>query len=506
VQAEAAASRKHEREVDAMYESDAPRKPTKDDPYVALFGELWVTEQTPNGHSFRLSPNVFSEVNREMEDAMFLSAVRMLGLRIKDDPRKAFVAGRDCNSVVSTFAEFYDEISAASSCPLVVRDAELNRIRCRYVRKNELGKIIREYFVPTVEDSTRRICDHHVLITAGRHGLHPSTSKELVALAAEKHLHEVLYVSCNVVSMIRDLYILHQQFVIQDAATFDFFPGTKYTMTMLHLHRPRSGSIIRRLLVLPSGAPGAGKTSCGEFIEKSFQTSLSTRLTRCKSHRKNESLVSIPRQLDPFVLPNITVSVFHRDKVFAEAKCDGCSFKQTTAATHARFQECLREFPAPSHAYQIVYIDATNTSPEAQKCYVRTFCEVAPSLSNVALVLPFVFVGPDGSRLPDDRFVEESERRVQQRTSHPTFPTAISDQRNKIRGILSSAGAMQPHANTRPEELVGGDTQVIVQHLLTHAGDDAQLAHLQTDALLTSFAFLICSAQVALQIREQWQT
>ena len=52
-------------------ETHAPVKPTKVDPFTIEWGDAFVTEESPNGVPFRLSPDTFSEVNHLMEAEIF---------------------------------------------------------------------------------------------------------------------------------------------------------------------------------------------------------------------------------------------------------------------------------------------------------------------------------------------------------------------------------------------------------------------------------------------------
>lgn len=295
------------------------------------------------------------------------------------------------NSVVRTFQPYYDHITAVSSCPRVVRDTARNKISCGLSRKDQIATALWDALrggSPNASDDNKKkeegSSPWHVLITAGRHGLHPTTVKALCEAAQSTLLSDLLYVSCNVESMIRDVYLFQQTMSLVNVRTFDFFPQTAYVMTVMHW-RPRSPLAV---LVLPVGPPGSGKSSTAQALASdSFGQMMSKHSTekwkrrmeeirraskrqQCRQRRQGQSRDEaitpaakqdppriaaaaaappppplIPRHVDPTITVSpIRFVAFERDVAFAEERSkSGATLSATKRAVHQRLLDALKQ-------------------------------------------------------------------------------------------------------------------------------------------------------------------
>lgn len=464
------------------------RKPDKGSAYVPLTrdGADAMVEYTPNGHAFWLSADSFCEVNHDMETAIYeaildflrlssgratsvecllsdRSAVPTSGAESRcacdtsasapdvgnaETPlstivaalpyRRVFICGRDVNSVVRTFEEYYDATTVVTTCPCVYADTKRNNMaHCIRCTKDKIANPLRAFATGKEgasdgERPTRCVrssgspVESHCLITAGRHGLHPSTTTALMELGAAARLSDLIYVSCNVESLTRDVHVLKETWYVAHARTFDFFPGTDYVMTVLHLRPLASCDVCGRggdLLVLPVGLPGTGKSTCGQALENFFARPFygeESKAGKVKSKKSPSSLSAsspssvlasppsaqkkaqqedaatspacfVPRSF--LSLPQQTLCFRHveRDQVFHEKKLH-TGLKAAKQQTHAVLLSALgvwaegekderlnRETwtndvttsptPCLSQRRRVLYLDSTNGSQEARALY-----------------------------------------------------------------------------------------------------------------------------------------
>lgn len=288
--------------------------------------------------------------------------------------------GRDINAMVLSFnhAATFATTHALTHCPLVHADAVVNfaahpewDIRLTRCEKEAMGAAIAA--LPT----GLRVA---AALTSGRHGLKESL---IVALRAKESVVQVIYNSCNPVSLKRDMLKFMtgpDGFIVADFHSFDFFPGTRYTASVTRLvRRPRT-------LVLPIGPAGVGKSYLAAHLQR--------------------------------FLPPATFDTFERDAVFAALRTSGASLKVTSTTTHEALEAALRQPGA-----RVQYLDSTNGSPEARAHYRDLF--------QPALTLYVIFRRPEGidaCRALTDRTLR--------RDGHPAFPTAEEAQLEKHRRIL----------------------------------------------------------------------
>lgn len=527
-------------------------KPGKLDRYVPLTKDQCdhVLEYTPNGLPFVLSPDSFCEVNHEMEDAIFQASVEFLQLQgtgggeVAPNQRSCFMTGRDVNCVFRTFCEFYQGgVTAVSTCPRVLADASRNQIPCHRAAKEDVWRYLEGSCAFRHEASAaqpeRR---HHVLITAGRHGLHPLTVKEMVRIARTVGgIDDVLYVSCNVESMVRDMFLFKEAFVVANCRTFDFFPQTNYVMSVVHLRAlPQCPELTKRLLILPVGPPGAGKSTTGAALISALCTSVEmTTIKKAKVQhqdaikRRAKGIASITRVLDVLLPSPVDGAMFQRDEVFASLRCKGFSLAKTRTSVHeAMVDACKGKRPkmaddatvgtdvaAARRPYQVTYLDSTNGFAEARAMFASTFLGAEPVSSSTrnavglstVLELFFTIQGDYDSQLsaehpgvtPAMNSAHSAEllRRCQGRTNHPAFPETVEEQRLKIATILDALHtepvvAEMPHVDA-DDRAATGHAPVHRYSVATTCGADSLAWTTHTMVSVLVGLHLFCDAAVA---------
>jgi 23S rRNA (uracil1939-C5)-methyltransferase len=76
-----------------------------------------------------------------------------------------------------------------------------------------------------------KIGNADVVVDPPRCGLHPKTLETLLELTAKN----IIYVSCNPKTMVRDLQCLRRNYKINSIEAFDFFPHTRHIEVLSHL-------------------------------------------------------------------------------------------------------------------------------------------------------------------------------------------------------------------------------------------------------------------------------
>jgi hypothetical protein len=497
-------------------------------PVLLVDGEpaaTFVTDLTPNGVRVLVSADSFAEINPSVERDMFDTAVEFLGFTEAKSCEASggdnvvvlpVFSGRDCNIQYLSHAAAYKALSPdatpilATQCCRAALDAQQMKLPVRFLNrpKAELGgaifeEVAKQQALLSSASSTARGAAAaapaaaaaaaaaaaytapvavDLVVTAGRHGLHPQFLAEIGRHHAV--IRQFLLTSCNVVSLAKDLHVLRETFAVVRCATFDFFPGTAFRMTILLL-RPRRAL---RLVVLPIGAPGCCKSSSCRALQAAFEedpfvppASLTSNNQRRKyvaaieDHNRNAPhQMSVKREQD-----DVSVLRFERDALFAALRGGGKSMSETKAAVHAALMAALRgeeasvaggadaaaaAVAAPvrvAPTKRIVLIDSTNGSIEQRAEYVRVARNEAGASRTHVCVLEVFF---DPARIAarvrarnddeeadkkhdDDDDDSDTESRAQivsallarclARRDHPAFPTDAEEARKKIELILS---------------------------------------------------------------------
>lgn len=566
-------------------------KPDKFSAYVPLNadGAASMVEYTPNGRPFRLSADSFCEVNHDMEGAIFHAIVEFLRLdgdvaatnasqdvprrstgdatvAAKEMPattetgsaaglpapcrRRAFICGRDVNSVVRTFEDFYRATTVATSCPCVFADANTNGIaQCQLRAKDQLAELLHG-FANAAPSAARDVApeEAHVLITAGRHGLHPHTTvalAQLAQLAAAARVTDLIYVSCNVESLTRDVHVLKEAMFIAHARTFDFFPGTDYVMTVLHLRPlcavPRCG-----LLVLPVGVPGTGKSTSGRALAAFFatvhcggacETTYGSSAKQLKgpaakrARREGRGALScvVPRSFLAVSHPPFDYRHVERDQVFHDAHASA-GLKAAKQQTHeallaalgswadTRTPPCGTErsvtgspqvsrsavpqrgvddnavlLEQASVSRRVLYLDSTNGSREARQLYCATWGsgeDAAKGGCAPASCLALFFQPPSAATVEAELLA-----RVQRRGPHPSFPATADEQLRKLRVIADAVKG----GSGAPSHAMGSehyDTDAASYRVAASAVPDAAQSTV-AEVLVAVFAHLLFSQELA---------
>lgn len=417
------------------------QKPTKKSSYISLIqsGCLTITEQTPSGKEYVLSSDSFCEVNHAMEEEIFSYLCSVLSLHSRAPATSSlFLSGRDILAMFKSLEEFYSFIQCSTTCSSVYEDSRINNISlCQLVEKNQIHQLLKEFY-------HSRQGKKDIVMTAGRHGLHPSTLVSLVNLASilPSEIDNFIYISCNKESLKRDFFVLKEGYRMRSVSTFNFFPGTSYVMTVVQWKPLTVEYCNGCLLVLPIGPPGSGKSVCGRALQECFSRRDDTADVCC---RRSSDLTEGYCWLDPGIakeksIPRkclhvdsaLDVEVVERDRIFKDFREQGVSLKKAKRETHSSL---IFRLLARTSYRRLLYLDSTNGRSEGRAAHIQQWlqgydCEMnAGGHIHVPSFLELWFACSDSDILLE---------RVQSRLLHPSFPTEEIAQRKKLMDISSS--------------------------------------------------------------------
>lgn len=173
---------------------------------------------------FKLSPQSFFQTNTKTAQKMY-SVVR--GFVKKLAPKKIY----DLYGGAGSFSLSCADLCEKSICVESVAPAIYNGIE--NAKLNGVKNV--QFFCAKVEDFVKQQPiekkDALIILDPPRGGMHPKASKAV----AESGVENVLYISCNPVTLATDLKILTQHYEILHVEAFDFFPHSEHIETFVQL-------------------------------------------------------------------------------------------------------------------------------------------------------------------------------------------------------------------------------------------------------------------------------
>lgn len=198
-----------------------------------LKGKDYISEKiilsSPDGKqerevTFKLSPQSFFQTNTLSAQKMY-SRVRAL---VKEISPKVIY---DLYGGAGSFSLSCADLCEKSLCVESVAPAIYNGIENAKI--NDVKNV--QFFCAKVEDFVKQQPlerkDVLIILDPPRSGMHPKAAKAV----AESGVKNILYISCNPVTLAADLKILTQYYDVKDVEAFDFFPHTDHIETLVQL-------------------------------------------------------------------------------------------------------------------------------------------------------------------------------------------------------------------------------------------------------------------------------
>lgn len=188
---------------------------------ILLTGENGQTEREV---VFKLSPQSFFQTNTKTAQKMYS---RVRGFVKKLSPKRIY----DLYGGAGSFSLSCADLCEKSICVESVAPAIYNGIE--NAKLNGVKNV--QFFCAKVEDFVKQQPierkDALIILDPPRGGMHPKACKAV----AESGVENVLYISCNPVTLATDLKILTQHYEILHVEAFDFFPHSEHIETFVQL-------------------------------------------------------------------------------------------------------------------------------------------------------------------------------------------------------------------------------------------------------------------------------
>jgi 23S rRNA (uracil1939-C5)-methyltransferase len=185
-------------------------------------------EKLKQGLEFRLSPSSFFQVNTEQAERLLDEILACLN----NKPTKrdlAIDAYAGVGTMASWLATIFNKVIAVEEYPSSVSDGKIN------LELNGLDNV--EFLESRVEDALPALKEQGhkvdlVLLDPPRKGISPEAMAGVLGLGAK----EIIYVSCNPVTLARDLKILSENgYQLLRLKPVDMFPQTYHVESVSHL-------------------------------------------------------------------------------------------------------------------------------------------------------------------------------------------------------------------------------------------------------------------------------
>ena len=174
--------------------------------------------------TFRLSARSFFQTNTLAAQKMY-GRVREIAKQIK--PQTIYDLYGGAGSFSLTNSDAAEKLFCVESVAPAVADGEIN------AKLNGVKNV--KFVCAQVEDYLRhnKLSAHKSLIILDppRAGLHPSAAKAVAQSATP----DIVYISCNPLTLADNLKTLTQNYKIKNIEAFDFFPNTKHIETLVRL-------------------------------------------------------------------------------------------------------------------------------------------------------------------------------------------------------------------------------------------------------------------------------
>lgn len=174
--------------------------------------------------TFKLSPQSFFQTNTKTAQKMY-SRVRAVVKKIA--PKRIY----DLYGGAGSFSLSCADLCEKSICVESVAPAVYNGIENAKI--NGVSNV--QFFCSKVEDFVKQQPiqkkDALIILDPPRGGMHPKAAKAV----AESGVENVLYISCNPVTLANDLKILTQHYEISHVEAFDFFPHSEHIETFVQM-------------------------------------------------------------------------------------------------------------------------------------------------------------------------------------------------------------------------------------------------------------------------------
>ena len=186
-----------------------------------VYGKAKLTE-TLDSYHYSISPNSFFQVNKEQTIHLYQQVKKYLM------PNQNNVLDLYCGmaSIGIYVSDIAKNITGIELNPSSVKDAleniQKNHLTNIRVREGDVGKLLDE---KNTYDA--------IIVDPPRSGLDKKTKAGLLKIKSKK----IIYVSCNPITLARDIQELKEEYELKEITLFDLFPNTYHLETVVLLKR-----------------------------------------------------------------------------------------------------------------------------------------------------------------------------------------------------------------------------------------------------------------------------
>lgn len=207
----------------------SPEFLTLGDHAEVLYGEGFITDEIC-GKKFRISPQSFYQINPAQAEKLYSYAISAAHITKNDVVLDAYSGTGTIGIIASDYARSVQGIEYNSAA---VRDAVQNCVLNGITRgvafnRGDAGEYLRERAKKGVHFNV-------VIMDPARAGADRQFLRALSVIRPER----VVYISCNPVTLARDLRVLSKHYDIESIQPFDMFPFTRHVECVVSMSRKK---------------------------------------------------------------------------------------------------------------------------------------------------------------------------------------------------------------------------------------------------------------------------
>ena len=195
-----------------------------------LIGDGCYIEEELFGYNFKVSANSFFQVNLDMVEFLYKEVIRHIKDNNYNRVLDLYCGTGTLSLLVSRYA---NEVIGIETSISAVLDANENK------KVNGVDNV--EFICGKVEDYIDKFEEVELIIVdPPRSGLDSKTIENIIRIKPNN----IVYVSCNPVTLIRDLKALDDEYVIKEVTTVDMFPNTYHVECVILLSLKKCKNVV----------------------------------------------------------------------------------------------------------------------------------------------------------------------------------------------------------------------------------------------------------------------
>lgn len=186
-----------------------------------IHGDPQLTVKLGNYH-YKVSPLSFFQVNYEQTERLYNQVLKHLS-KNNNQVLDLYCGTASIGIYISKYCKNITGIEInTSSVKDALENIKLNNIKNINIIKGDVAQVL---------NNSQKY--DTIIVDPPRSGLSKTTRKTILELNSP----QIIYISCNPVTLARDLTVLKQQYIIKDITLFDMFPNTYHVESVSLLYQ-----------------------------------------------------------------------------------------------------------------------------------------------------------------------------------------------------------------------------------------------------------------------------